>query len=295
MVAASVAPWFSSYVAGAVTATGEVRQPRNIYELVYAFDHTFAGILKAEELKLVRTRSPEEIKETHPQLYERISRDVVGWTDEWLQDVRKSIETVSEKRLSIAQRTAEQVDGILRNHFAGRGLPYRRMQVVFLPPRLFLDERNRGKLTMGMFIPFYPDAFFVAVDWPAPMELVLVHESLHFNRTGVRLGRPLSEGITETATRYLVLRYGLLPPREVSRTTAYASERKGVDLILEEIVKRTARSRDEATELFLEAYLTGNQQGMNNIFGVESWERVIKLSLSKDGWQTHKIKQALGN
>ncbi len=293
VAAAGAVLCLSSHLGAAVTPTGEVRQPRNIYELVYAFEHTFAKILNGKELKLYRTLSPREMKETNPELYERISRDVTGWTDEWLQHLKTTVDPMPEKRLNAARRTAEQVDGVLRGHFETRKWPYRPMRVVFLPPRMFLDERNRGSLTSGMFIPYYPDAFFAAVDWPVPMELLLVHESLHFNAAGRPFGGPLSEGIAETATRYLILKYELLTPRDVRREEVYPLERKGVELILEGIMKRTARSRDEATELFLEAYLTGRQDGMTGIFGVEPWERVIRLSRSMEDWQTHKIKKAL--
>jgi hypothetical protein len=77
------------------------------------------------------------------------------------------------------------------------------------------------------------------------------------------------------------------------RAEAYERERKGVELILEEIMSRTKRSREEATELFLEAYLTGRQDEMNKVFGAEIWKRVIELSRSQGAWQTHRIKKAL--
>jgi hypothetical protein len=37
-----------------VTQRGEERQPRNIYELIYAFEHTFNNVLKGDELALFR-------------------------------------------------------------------------------------------------------------------------------------------------------------------------------------------------------------------------------------------------
>jgi len=287
-------PVLSNPVPGAVTTTGEVRQPRNIYELVYAFNHTFRAILNDEEMQLVSTRSPEEIRELNPELYQRISQNVTGWTDEWLQSVKPAIETIPDKRLDSARLVGDQVDALLRAHFEWRKWPYRRMRVVFLPPRLFLDERKRENLTSGMFIPFYPEVFFASIDWPVPIETILVHESLHFNKTGRRYGRPLSEGITEVGTRYLLLKYGLLTAPAINRVPAYESERKGVDLVLDEIMKRTGGSREDATDLFLEAYLTGHQDVMNKLLGNETWESVLRLSQSERDWQTHKIKKALG-
>jgi hypothetical protein len=295
MVAGGLAASLTSPAHGAVTTTGEVRQPRNLPELVDSFVHTFTNLLTPEELKLFRSGGPEEIKAQNPALYERISRNVIGWTDEWLLSIRGSVGMVSEKRLTAAQKAAERVDALLKRHFEVKGWPYRRMQVVFLPPRFFHDERDRGTMTSGMFIPFYPDAFFASVDWPVPMELLLVHESIHFNSTARRFGRPMVEGITESAARDLVVQYGLLDTREVSRTPVYPSERKGVEVLLEEIMERTGGSRDGATDLLLEAYLTGDQEDIIKIFGAEPWDRVVELSRSSRDWQTHKIKKALEN
>ncbi|HLF95050.1 MAG TPA: hypothetical protein VJB14_16395 [Planctomycetota bacterium] len=279
--------------AGPTPPAEETQQPRNIYELIYSFDHTFAKILSPEELRLFHLRSPEQIREADPELYKRISHDVKAWTLQWIQHVRTTFVPIAEKRLDKAQRTAERVDAILKAHFDARGWPYRTMQVVFLPPRVFLDERDRGSLTSGMFIPFFPEAFFVSVDWPVPMDLLLVHEALHFNKVSPPYGHEMGEGITETGARYLVLKYELLPPREVRRAEAYPRECRGVELVLEEIMKRTAKTRDEALELFLGAYVTGRQDRMNEVFGAETWTRVVKLSQSRGGWQTHKIKAAL--
>lgn len=109
------------------------------------------------------------------------------------------------------------MDALLRDHFQGRTWPYRAMRVIFLPPRLFQDDRNRENWTSGMFIPYYPDAFFAAVDWPVPMEMLLVHESLHFNAITDPFGARMAEGLTETATRHLVVKYGLLTEGDVRR------------------------------------------------------------------------------
>jgi len=277
----------------AVTPTGEVRQPRNIYELVYAFEHTFRNILEGEELKLYRTLSPAELKLDHPALYERISVDVKRWTDEWIEHVEHTVEPVPSGKLNTARKTAAQVDGVLKTYFESKNWPYRPLRVVFLPPRVFLDERDRGKITGGMYIPYYPDAFFATVDWPIPEQLVLVHEGLHFNASVRPFGARLVEGITETATHYLLLKYDLMDERQIARSGAYPDERKVVALIIDEIAKRAPMGRDEALELFLAAYVTGNQDGMTRVFGDEPWQEVLRLSHTREGWQTHKIKKAL--
>jgi hypothetical protein len=293
LVAAAACLCGATLVPAAVTSTGEVRQPRNIYELVYGFQHTFANILKPDELRLYSTLSPEEIREKNADLYQRISQDVKAWTDEWVRYVRSSRDPIPQNRLEDARHLAQQVDSILKTHFESRHWPYRSIRVEFLPPRVFLDERHRGDITSGMFIPFYPDAFFATVDWPAPIKLVLVHETLHYNKTGPEYGRPMTEGITEAGARALVLKYGLLSAHEVTKGGAYPSELKGIELVLEETMKRTGGSRDDALDLFLGAYLTGNQDPMCKVFGVGTWAEVIKLGWSDDGWQTHRIAKVL--
>ena len=274
----------------------ETRQPRNIYELVYAFEHTFSKILTAEQWDLYQAGGPGEIRRTDPELYDRISKDIRAWTDLWIHHVRTTIVPIPEKRMNAANRKAEQVDGILRGYFETRGWPYKTLRAVFLPPQVFLDERHRENLTSGMFIPFYPDAFFISVDWPVPLELVLMHESLHFNATDSPYGRSMAEGITETGARYLVLKHELLSPYAVRQEEAtYPLERKAVELVLEEMMKRKSMSRDEAVELFLGSYLTGNQDGMIEIFGAETWKGVVALSHTRGTWRANRIKDLLEN
>jgi len=99
--------------------------------------------------------------------------------------------------------------------------------------------------------------------------------------------------ITEVAARYLALKYGLLTAHEIAKEGAYPSEQKGVELVLSEIMKRSGGSRDDALDLLLAAYLTGNQEGMRKVFGAAPWAAVIELGQSDEGWQTHRISKAL--
>ncbi len=58
------------------------------------------------------------------------------------------------------------------------------------------------------------------------------------------------------------------------------------------IMEKTGRSRDEAVDLILEAYLTGSQDEMTKIFGEQPWTKVLDLSFG--GWQASKIEKVLG-
>ena len=216
-----------------------------------------------------------------------------GWTDAWLRDALAHGDQISEKRLSEGEHIVKQIDPILRSYFEAKKWPYRPMKVIFLPPRLLQDERHRENITSGMFIPYYPDAFFATVDWPIPLELTLVYESFHFNASGSPFGGSLSAGVTMSAAQYLVRKYDLLSAGKVNQVDAFPMERKGVEVLLDEMVKRTGRTHDEALEMLLEAYLTGKQDEIRKVFGSESWDRVLKLSYSKKGWQKHRIAKAL--
>lgn len=277
--------------------TTSARQPRTIRELADSIDHTLEGLLTGEERRMFSTMSPEQIRSVRPDLYKGIQRDVKRWTDDWLAFVRETVPPIPDPELRRAQELAHRTDGLLRSHFAGRRWPYRTMQVSFLPAQVFMDERVRGRriFTGGMFMRFYPELFFAAIDWPSPLPIVLVHESLHFNKRGTPWGVALSEAITETATRDLVVRLGLQTEAEVRRHPAYTQERKGVDFVLDEIMRRSGASRPEALERFLEAYLSGNQEPMAAIFGAEAWSRVLALGASKQTWQTHHIARALAS
>jgi hypothetical protein len=279
----------------AVTTTGEVRQPRNIYELMYGIEHTLKNLLTGEELEMFSSLSPEKIKEVRPDLYDRVSQDVKAWTDEWLNHVRSAEEPITSKKLKEAQDLAARIDGILRTHFGERHWPYRTLKVTFLAPKLFLDEHQRSKVTGGMYVPFYPETFFATVDWTMPIGAVLVHESIHFNKTGLPYGSSLTEAITESAARDLVVRYGLQTTAEIQRVPAYLEERKGVEYLLDEMTRRAMLTRQAALEMFLEAYLTGNQEKMAAIFGADAWSRVLELGGSDRTWQTHRIAKALGS
>jgi len=285
----------SSSVPAAVTEKGKVQQPRNIYELNYSFQFTFQRLLKPEEMKLYETRGPKEIQRINPELYARISADVKRWTDEWIQYTRTTRDPIPEKRLSDGQQLAVKIEEMLARYFQELGWPYRPMQVVFIRPRDFIDEHNRDKTTGGMFIPFYPDAFFATIDWPIPLELVLVHESLHFNAAEGPFGSSLIEGTTDTSARYLARKFELMSPSDLWRAESYPLERKGVETILEKMMERTGRSREQALEVLLETYLTGRQEAMTKIFGERAWNRVLRLSSAQRGaWQTGKIEKALG-
>ena len=280
---------------GAVAEKGRIRQPRNIYELVYGFHYTFTtGLLKGDDLRIYETHTPKEIQQLNPELYRRISTDVKRWTDEWIQHVETNEEPISQGRMEKANQLVEKTESILKQYFESRGWSYKPMRVVWIPPKAFADDRDRYKTTAGMFIPFYPDAFFATVDWPIPIELVLVHESLHYNAAERPFGGALVEGVTDTGARHIVRKYDLLGAGDVRQAGTYPREREGVEYVLERIAEKTGSDREQALDMLLGAYLTGNQDEMTKTFGKDAWDRVLRLSGSLGSWDPPKIKKALG-
>jgi hypothetical protein len=270
---------------------GRDGQARTIPDLARAFSHTFSQILTPEEYELYTSRTPEEIRAIDNELYRKINQNVGRWTDDWILWAARNLDTVPEKRLQKAMATASRIDGLARSYFEGRGWSYRSLRVVFLPQRLFHDARDRESRIRGVFIPFYPEVFFSTVDPSAPLELVILHENIHYNKRGRSLGRPLNEGITETAARHIVILHELLPSRVLRDLEVYPRERKLVETIVREIMAETGSDHDAALDLLLAAYLTGDQSEMERIFGEDSWTRVIELSRSERKW--HKLRSGV--
>lgn len=266
-------------------------QARTVPDLARAFSHTFSQILTPEEYELYGSLTPEEIKEIDRELYRKISQNVSRWTDDWVLWAARNLDRVPETRLEGAMATARRIDQLTRSYFEDRDWGYRSLEVVFLPQRLFHDSHDRGSKIQGVFIPFYPDVFFSTVDPAAPLELILVHENIHYNKRGPSLGHPLTEGITETSARHIVRLHELLPGKILRNVQAYPRERELVDAIVRQIMDKTGVEHDAALDLLLAAYLTGEQSEMERIFGADSWERVLQLSRSERKW--HKLRNGV--
>jgi len=266
-------------------------QARTVPDLARAFEHTFSQILTPEEYELFTSRTPEEIKEIDGELYRKINQNVGRWTDDWILWAARNLDTVPEARLERAMATASRIDRLTRDYFEARGWSYRSLEVVFLPQRLFHDTHNRRAKIQGVFIPFYPEVFFSTVDPAAPLELILVHENIHYNKRGPSLGLPLNEGITETSARHIVRLHELLPGKVLRNFQAYPRERELVETIVQGITSRTGVDHDAALDLLLEAYLTGEQSGMERVFGTDSWTHVIEASRSEKKW--HRLRRCV--
>jgi hypothetical protein len=203
------------------------RQPETIMHLIESMDYTFPQILTPDEFATVQGRLPEEVQEVYPELYQKIRQNVKHWTDDWVRQALKTHGKLSREKLDYATNAIVEVDSVLRPYFEERGWPYRTINAVFLPQRLFVDRRRPGGMILGLFIPYYPEVFFATVNPDVPTHMILVHETIHFNMKGPWIGQPLTEGITDAIARRLSLQHGLVTEHKANKWATYGAERSG--------------------------------------------------------------------
>jgi hypothetical protein len=252
--------------------------PETLSMFVRAMSMALAENLTPEEMAEVKRWPPDELRVHHPELHEKIQRSYVNWTDEWIRRAKAKLDTVPEKRLIRAEESAARVDSLLRSYFEARGWEYRSLEVIFLPQKLMVEPGLPTSSIRGMYALFYPKAFFATLDPNSRMEKILIHETFHFNKTGPSLGRTLTEGITEAATRRLALKWGMINSHQLRQDNIYPAELKAVEYLQDEIVKRTGKTREEAFEILLHAYLTGDSKEPEAILGPIAWSEVIRAS-----------------
>ena len=227
-----------------------------------------------------------ELRETHPGLYEKISWSFVRWADEWVRRARRELESVPEERIRRAEQAATDVDARLRVHFQDRGWEYRPLEVMFLPRRLMSEPGLPSINARGMYVLYYPDVFFTTLDGHVMMRQTLIHESLHFNKTGPGLGRTLTEGIAEAVATELALDWGMVRESALRQASYYPGELSIVEYIVERMIERVGFQRESALEVLLRTYLTGDPTEMEAIFGAAAWSEVVRASRSQ-----HKVRK----
>jgi hypothetical protein len=250
---------------------------------------TLPGFLQVMELAIARSLTPheraalsrgtnEELRVSHPELHEKISRSFSHWTAEWLRNTEPELERVPQQRIRRAREAAAEVDGRLRSYFRERGWSYRPLRVVFLPRRLMEEPGAPSLTTQGLFLPYYPEVCFATLDPEATLHHTLIHESLHFNKTGPGLGPTLAEGIVESAAARLALAWGLVTQGALHEANSYAKERGTVEYIVERMTEQSGMPAGEALDLLLHTYLTGDSTGMERLLGAAAWSEVVAAS-----------------
>ena len=259
--------------------TDEPRVPETLSLFVRSMLMTIEKKLTVEELTDLNRLQPDEFRELHPEMYKKISRNFVSWTDEWVHRATANMDDVPESRIRRAYEAATRVDQRLRGYFKSRGWDYKAMRVIFLPRRLMVEAGQPSK-TQGRFLLFYPDAFFATLDPSSPRQHILIHESIHFNKTGPHLGLALTEGITEEAAEYLALKWRMVRRGALRKANYYPARLEMVRYILNRMVERSDKTREQAREILLRTYLTGDATEIGAILGADAWSQILDASRS---------------
>lgn len=267
---------------GGVAGEVDPWMPETLPGLLRALQVGIAQNLTRPERDVLSNATHDELRETHPELYEKIRSCSARWTDAWIRRAQREIDDLPERRVRQAAKAAGEVDRRLRDYFEARGWRYRPMQVVFLPRHLMTEPGRPSVATRGLYLTYYPDLFFVSLGPSATLRQTLIHECLHFNKTGPSLGRTLAEGIAETAATQLCLDWGMAREEPLRDANHYAKEQQVVDYIVERMIDRTGMSRKEAVETLLHAYLTGESTGMDAVLGGEAWSRIVRASRDQE-------------
>jgi hypothetical protein len=168
------------------------------------------------------------------------------------------------------------------------------MKVVFLPQHLMTEPELPAIKARGMYVLYYPNVFFAALDSDATIRHTLIHESLHFNKTGPGLGRALSEGIAEVAATQLALDWDMVRRKTLRWTDYYRNEVEIVEYIVDRMLERTGMQREQAVEILLHTYLTGDSTEMESIFGAAAWSETVRASRNLNKVRK-TTKRALGS
>ena len=279
--AGSVLAAFALAVAiGSIGVAGEVEpwMPETLPGFVRAVELGIAHSLTPRERAAFTGRTSEELRETDPELHDKIRRSFVTWTDRWVRRATRGLERVPEQRMQRAKQATADVDGHLRAYFAARGWDYRPLQVIFLPQHLMEEPDLLSVRARGMYVLYYPDVIFASLDAKATMRHTLIHESLHLNKTGPGLGRTLTEGIAEVAATQLALEWGMVRRRALREANSYPKELQAVNYVIDRMTERTEMGRERAVEILLHTYLTGDSTEVEAIFGTAAWSEVVHAS-----------------
>jgi len=268
-------------VIGSGITAGEVEpwMPETLPGFLRALELGIAQDLTPRERDTLASRTHEELRETHPELHDKISRGFVRWTDAWVQRAARELETVPEPRIRRAEQAAAEVDHRVRSYFEARGWAYRPMRVVFLPRRLMTEPGLPSIQARGIYLRYYPEVFFTTLE-PDPLTRhTLIHEILHLNESGPDMGRALTEGIAEAAAAHLALEWGMVSRRALREANAYPRELELVAYLLDRMTERTGMPRAAALEILLHTYLTGDSTEVTAILGDSVWSEIVKVSL----------------
>jgi hypothetical protein len=266
--------------AGSGAAAGDVDpwMPETLPGLLRALELGIAQELTRAERDALSSSTHQELRETDPELYRKIRGCYARWTEEWIRHAARALEHVPRRRITRAEQAAAEVDRKLQSYFEDRGWAYRPMKVVFLPRRLMTEPGLPSITARGMYLVYYPELFFASLDPSSTLRHTLIHESLHFNKTGPCLGRTLAEGIAEVAATQLALDWEMVGRAALRDANAYPVPQRAVEYVLGQMARRAGMSREHALDVLLHAYLTGDFAIVERVLGLAAWTEILRAS-----------------
>jgi hypothetical protein len=187
----------------------------------------------AAEEQAVHNKNQSQIQRENPSIHAKSRHYARLWFEAWRHANGVPATVRQEQAIKKADKT-------LKRFFASLGLPYKPLDVTFIPNNLI-----PGSLAGGCDSLYSETIFLPVEDSHDFMDIALIHEGIHFNSRGSWPLR-LEEGIVETLTEDLIFVNGSI----------YAPERKAVDCIVGQLRKRGHLTTSAAEKMLATAFLT---------------------------------------
>jgi hypothetical protein len=222
--------------------------------------------LAAEEQQAVQHKTMAQLQVDTPEIYMKFRAYACRWFEVWRQ--ANQVPTTARQA-----RAIKQADLILQKFFVSMGLPYKPLNVVFVPDQLF-----PGHLAGGIDTLFSEAIFLPAEDPYDFMEIALIHEGLHFNSNSTWPVR-LEEGLVQLLTEDLIFVNGSI----------YAPERAGVGCILSALRKQGHLSKSVARGMLATAFMLNDMSQVEALLGKKGWQEIMALAQHFEGYWPEAI------
>ncbi len=217
--------------------------------------------LAAEEQQAVQHKTIAQLQGDTPEIYVKFRAYACRWFEVWRQ--ANQVPTTARQA-----RAIKQADQVLQKFFVSMGLPYKRLNVAFVPDQLF-----PGHLAGGIDTLFSETIFLPAEDPHDFMEIALIHEGLHFNSNSTWPVR-LEEGLVQLVTEDLVFVNGSI----------YAPERAGVACIIGALRKQGHVSTSVARGMLATAFMLNDSSRVEALLGKKGWQEILALAQHFEGY-----------
>ena len=217
--------------------------------------------LAADEQQAVQHKTNAQLQGENPGIYVKFRANVCRWFEAWRQ--ANQVPTTARQA-----RAIKQADQTLEKFFVSLGLPYKPLNVAFVPDHLF-----PGQLAGGVDALYSGTIFLPAEDPYDFMDIALIHEGLHFNSNSAWPVR-LEEGLVQLLTEDLVF----------VKDSIYAPERAGVGCILSALRKQGHVTKAAARKMLATAFIRNDISQIEALLGKKGWQEIEALAQRFEGY-----------